>query len=312
MEYCMTPPPPHKKVSLKIIGTIILIAIICLVIVVLVTGVFSASPQQKIPSQNIPPAIPTNSVVMPPTGALGSLVPVTIKGTNFSYGPSPSVWLEKTGERDITAIDAVVISQTQLACTFPLTASSISAGQWDVVVKNADEQSGSKIGEFTVVNEISPPLTWDWSVDGWKDWQHAASCAGITGTQTGSCQEYGPVMVNGHGEYGSTVTLDSIPTQSRVSKTFTASPGARWNSITFNGMLSSSSLPVARWMAIDVNGVRVFYANAAQTPPGNGQKFTVTQSFSPANSVNVRIYGGQDPTFGTSLYTIQFDSLTLS
>jgi hypothetical protein len=216
------------------------------------------------------------------------------------------------GEPDIIATDVAVISPTQLTCTFPLPASPASAGEWDIFVKNAGEKSESKIGVFTIIDEISPPLKWDWSVDGWGDWQHAASCTGITATDTGSCREYGPVMVAGHGEYGSEVNLDSIPTQSRVWKTFTAPPGTRWNTLTFNGLLSPSSLPVARWMAIEVNGVRVFYADATRTPPGNGEKFTITQSFTPANSVTVRISCGQDPTYSASLYTMQFSSLTLS
>lgn len=302
----METPPNNKDKSLKIVGIIILIAIICVVIAVIAFG--ALAPQKNIPSPNITPPSPFT----PPTGASGTLVRVTIEGKNFSYGPSPSVWLAKTGEPDITATDVVVILPTQLACTFPLPASYSSAGPWDVFVKNAGEQSVSKIGVFTIVNAISPPLTWDWSVSGWNDWQHSASCKATTGTATGYCVEYGPVMVDGHGEYGSNVTLDRVPTESSVSKTFTASPGTRWNTLTFNGLLSSSRAPPARWMAIDVNGVRVFYANAAKTPPGNGQKFTITQSFTPANSVNIRISSGQDPTYGTSLYIMQFNSLTLS
>lgn len=314
----MTPPPANNKGYLKIAGAIILIAIICLVIVVIMTSAFLPSPQQPVPSQNISPVSPTIPITpsmnrsTSPSGASGTIAPVTLAGTNFAYGPAPSVWLARTGEPDIFATDVAVISPTQLTCTFPLPASPASAGEWDIFIKNAGEQSGSKIGVFTVVDEISPPLKWDWSVDGWGDWQHAASCTGTPATETGSCREYGPIIVDGHGEYGSEVNLVSIPTQSLVWKTFTAPPGTRWNSLTFSGLLSSSSLPVARWMAIEVNGVRVFYANAAQIPPGNGQNFIITQSFAPANSVTVRIYGGQDPTYGASLYSMQFNSLTLS
>ena len=119
-------------------------------------------------------------------------------------------------------------------------------------------------------------------------------------------------MVYGHGEYGSTVTMDRVPTESSVGKTFTAPAGTRWNTLTFNGLLSSSQIPFARWMAVEVNGVRVFYANATQIPPGNGQNFIITQSFAPADSVTISISCGQDPTYGTSLYTMQFNSLTLS
>ncbi|PKL70016.1 MAG: hypothetical protein CVV30_01190 [Methanomicrobiales archaeon HGW-Methanomicrobiales-1] len=314
----MTPPPGNNKGYLKIAGAIILIAIICLVIAVVMTGAFLPSSQQQVPSQNISPVsplIPLTPSMNPstsPSGASGTIAPVTLAGTNFAYGPAPSVWLSRVGEPDIFATDVAVISPTQLTCTFPLPASPASAGEWDIFVKNYGEQSGSKIGVFMVLDEISPPLTWDWSVDGWGDWQHDASCTGTPATKTGSCREYGPIMVDGHGEHGSEVNLVSIPTQSRVWKTFTARTGTRWNTLTFSGLLSSSSLPVARWIAIEVNGERVFYADATRSPPGNGQKFTITQSFTPANSVTVRISGGQDPTYGVSLYATQFNSLTLS
>jgi len=293
----MTPPPNNKKLSLKSAGALILIAIICLVIAVIAIGAFLA-----------PPVNP----ITPSSGAAGTVVSVIINGTNFTYGPSPSIWLAKTGEPDINAADVAVISPTRITCTFPLTASSISAGQWDVFLKNAGEQSGSKIGVFTVINEIAPSLTWTWSVDGWGDWNHVALCTGTTGKKPASCVEYGPVVENGYGVQGSNVTFDRVPTQASVWKTFTAPSGSRWNTLTFNGLLSSSPVPFARWMAIDVNGERVFYANATQTPPGNGQVFTITQSFTPANNVTVMISGGQDPTWGTSLYTLQFYSLTLS
>lgn len=308
----MTPPPNNNKGLLKIVGALILIAIICLVIAVILTGTFTTSPQKKTPSPEISPPAPTVNFITPPSGASGTIVPVTIEGTDFAYGPSPSIWLAKTGERSINATAVIVISPTRLTCTFPLTAPSMSAGQWDVFLRKTNEQSGSKIGVFTVVNEISPPLTWNWSVNGWVDWQHSALCTQTTGKGTGSCLEYGPVIENGYGVQGSTVTLDRVPTESGVSKTFTAPTGSRWNTLTFKGLLSSSAMPSSRWMAIDVNGVRVFYADATQTPPGNGQQFSITRSFAPVNNLTVSISGGQDPTWGTSLYTIQFDSLTLS
>lgn len=308
----MTPTPPNTYGLLKIAGALIVIAIICLVIAVIVTGAFSTPPQKEIPISKITPAPSIISNIIPPTGALGSRVPVTIEGKDFSYGQSPSVWLAKTGEPDIIATDVAVISPTLIRCTFPLTASSMSAGEWDVFIKKADEQSGSKNSVFTVTNEISPPQKWNWSVNGWGDWQHAASCSPSAAKKPGSCLEYGPVIENGYGIYGSNVTHDRVPTESSVWKTFTAPSGTRWNTLTFNGLLSSAPIPRARWMAIEVNGLRVFYANATQTPPGNGQQFTITQSFTPANVVYVKISGGQDPTWGTTLYTMQFDSLTLS
>jgi hypothetical protein len=308
----MEPQPDNKKGLLMIVGAIILVAIVCLGIVLSSTGAFFSPPQKQIPvSQDITTASIGNSIITPLTGPSGTNVPVTITGTDFSYGPSPSVWLSKPGFHDIYAADVAVISPTQITCVFPLSAASIPAGQWDVFIRNVNEPSGSKIGVFTIVNEVSQPLTWNWSADGWGDWQHRSLCKGTT-TGSGSCREVGPVIENGHGIHGSDVTLDRVPTESSVGKTFVAPNGTRWKTLTFNGRLSSTSLPFARWMAIEVNGERVFYANATQTPPGNDQEFTITPSFTPANSVYVRIVSGQDPTWDTPLYTMQFNTLTMS
>jgi hypothetical protein len=67
-------------------------------------------------------------------------------------------------------------------------------------------------------------------------------------------------------------------------------------------------------MTINVNGMDVYTATADQTPPGNGQHFTITQSFDPANTVVIKITSTQNPNFGTdtTLYTMEYDSLTLS
>lgn len=308
----MTNPPPHekKKWSAVTVGALLLIVVIGILIVVIVTGVVSPLLQQKSVPLDVPIVIP--AAITPPDGTAGTLVPITLEGQNFAYGLSPQVWLTKPGEPDIPAIDVVVLSSTRLTCTFPLTGSSVSRGQYEVLTKNAGDASATRIGVFTVLDEVPPSLTWDWSTaGGWDGWQYRSSCTQTSGT-TGSCREYGPVLVNGHGEYGSNVTFDRIPTESYVEKMFAAPSGTRWRNLTFTGQLSSTTVPRARWMTIDVNGVQVFSANATQTPPGNARQFTITKSFSPANNVLVRITNGQDLTWGTTMYTMQFDSLTLS
>jgi hypothetical protein len=67
-------------------------------------------------------------------------------------------------------------------------------------------------------------------------------------------------------------------------------------------------------MSIDVNSANAFTGDAGQTLPGNGQQFTITRSFAPADTVTVSITSKQDPTFGTdtTLYAMQFNSLTLT
>jgi hypothetical protein len=210
-------------------------------------------------------------------------------------------------------VDLVVVSPALIRCVFPLPAASSSAGQWDVFFRTAEGASAQKIGVFTILDEKAPPFAWNWSNEnGWDGWQHTYACS-TTGTRTGTCLEHGPVIVSGHGEYGSIVTYDRVSTRSSVSKTFTAPGDTRWSSITFRGTLSPSSVPRLRWLSIDANGVNVFYANATMSPPGNGQPFTIVRSFAPANSVTIQIAGGQDPTVrDTTQYILQFDSLTLS
>lgn len=302
---------PSGKERLQKITRSVPVGILGLLLIGIITSAGCLTPSNP---QNLSPQSPEPlSSLDPSHGVAGTLVPVSITGTNFSYGVSPGVWLAKTGEPDITVVDVVVISPTLLKCVFPLPAASASAGQWDVFIKNADGSSVIKSGVFTVLDERAPSFEWNWSQEtGWDGWQYGYSCT-VTGTKAGACREYGPVIVNGHGEYGTNVTYDRVPTRSYVSRTFTAPNGTRWSTLTFKGALSSTSLPRLRWLTIDVNGANVLYANATKTPPGNGQTFTVTQSFAPSNIVTIQISDGQDLTVhNTHQYTLQFDSLTLS
>jgi hypothetical protein len=251
---------------------------------------------------------PTVTGITPISGDAGTTVSVTIAGTNFIPGTIPAVSLSKSGETDIIATGVTVISPTQITCTLSLPApSGTNLGAWDVSVKNPDGKTGTKSSAFTV-NANTPTLTWDWSIDGWGDWGHTASWVG---TETGPCSEYGPIIVNGHGEHGTAVNLDRGSTESSVSKIFTADYGAGWDTITFNGLLSYSGVPDGRWMTIEVNGLEVFGATALDTPPGNGQQFTITQAFPQSNSVTIEISEGQNPAWGP-LFMMQFDSITLS
>lgn len=303
---------PHvrKGKLLPVTGSVLSGCIALLLISAIVSAGCLSGPADN---QNLPSQAPASSTLVPSSGSAGSLVPVSITGTNFSYGVSPSIWLAKPGEADIHAQDIVVVSPALIKCVFPLPAASSSAGQWDVFIRTAEGGSAQKIGVFTILDEKALPFVWNWSNEGgWDGWQHTYACSD-SGTRTGSCLEHGPVIVSGHGEYGSIVTYDRVSTRSSVSKTFTAPGSTRWSSVTFRGALSPSSVPRLRWLSIDANGVNVFSANATMSPPGNGQPFTIVRSFAPANSVTIQISAGQDLTVrDTSQYILQFDSLTLS
>ena len=109
-----------------------------------------------------PAPAPSVTSISPNTGTAGNSVAVTLAGTNFVVGSSTStaVWLAKSGSGNITATNVNVVSSTQITCTLPLSApSSTSAGQWDVVVRNPDYQTGTLGNAFTVVNPPIPTVT---------------------------------------------------------------------------------------------------------------------------------------------------------
>ena len=166
--------------------------------------------------------------------------------------------------------------------------------------------------DHTISSSFKPASTpgpdWIWSRDGWGDWEHTATW---DGNIVGPCSEYGPVMVNGHGEHGANVNLNSGSGFSSVWRTFTDPSGSGWNTITFEGLMSGSDRPGGRWMTIDVNGQQVFYGIATQTPPGNNQMFEITGSFAQSPTVRVKISNGQNPLWGP-WFLMKFYSVKLS
>ncbi|MCK9593713.1 MAG: C39 family peptidase [Methanoregula sp.] len=137
---------------------------------------------------------------------------------------------------------------------------------------------------------------WNWSTDGWGDWEHSATWSG------GSGSEYGPLMVDNvegnHGEHGTDTSLSWGSTQSSVWKTFTDPSGNGWNTVEFNGLMTASSVPDGRWMTIHINDQQVFGGTALSNPPGNGVPFTVKKTFPQSSTVTVKISNGQNPAWG--------------
>ncbi len=256
---------------------------------------------------------PTITSIEPSSGQNGTVVDVIkVVGTNFGFGENPKIWLAKEGASNITATDTHIYGTTELYFRLNIPDSS-PAGVYDLYVESLDGQTGAYLGSFTVTYQKPNSLTYDWSTDGWGDWQHTATW---TGTVTGPVSEYGPIIENGHGVHGSDVTLDystaSGTTESKVWKTFTAPADSKFSTITFTGLLSASDFPKGRTMVINVNGNDVYSATAKSDSAINGQQFTITKPFTPANVVTVTITSGQNPTGVKSLYTLQYNSLTLS
>jgi len=259
---------------------------------------------------NPPPMI---SSISPQSGSNGTIIDIVkVTGNNFGFGANPDIWLAKAGETNIIASDTQIFGTTELKFRLNIPRSA-PAGQWDLMVQSKDGQTGAYLGMFTITPQIPTTLTWDWSTQtGWDGWQFETTCSG---TATKPCSAYGPVLETGYGEYGSKLTPESgSSTKSSVTRTFTAPPGTTWNTLTFSGMLSPSAADYSRSMTINVNGLNVYSATAQEDPAINGQQFTITKTFEPANEVTVIISGKQDPIFETdpTLYTIQFNSLTLN
>jgi len=267
----------------------------------------------KIAAFSLTNPAPTITSIEPSSGQNGTVVDVIkVIGTNFGFGENPKIWLSKAGVSDIIATDTHIYGTTELYFRL-IIPDSAPAGVYDLNVQSLDGQTGAYLGSFTITYQKPNSLTWDWSADGWGDWHHTATWSG---TVTGPVSEYGPFIENGHGVHGSNVTLNysdgSGTTESKVWKTFTAPTDSKYNTLTFTGLLSSSDYPKGRTMVINVNGNDVYSATAKSDSAINGQEFTITKTFDPANEVTVTITTGQNPTGLNPLYTLQYNSLTLS
>ena len=96
------------------------------------------------------------SGISPSSGIVGStVVPVSIGGNGFVSGAT--VRLNKTGDPDIIATGVNVGSSNLITCAISLPANT-TPGFWNVVVSNADGQSGSLPGAFLVKSPL-PTVT---------------------------------------------------------------------------------------------------------------------------------------------------------
>ncbi|PKG33493.1 IPT/TIG domain-containing protein [Methanoregula sp.] len=253
---------------------------------------------------------PTVTSIEPSSGQNGTVIDVIrVTGTNFGFGANPKIWLAKAGEANIPASDTQIFGTTELKFRLNIPASA-PAGQWDLWIESQDGQTGAYLGMFTITYQKPSERSWVWSTDGWEGWTTTSAWTPTTSTDT----IYGPVVEGGHGVYGTAVSTErrAGSTQSTVTKTFTAAPGEQWSTMTFNGLLSASEYPAGRSLAITVNGQDVYSATAGSDSSINGQEFTITRTFEPANTVTVAITGKQGTRLAVGSYTLQFNSLTLS
>ena len=108
-------------------------------------------------AQRVSNAAPTVTSITANSGTNDGPVGITnLAGTGFDtvFGVQ-SVRLMKTGQTDITATTVNVASSTKITCDFNLSGAAV--GAWDVWVQNADGQSGTLAGGFTVTEAPPPP-----------------------------------------------------------------------------------------------------------------------------------------------------------
>lgn len=235
---------------------------------------------------------PVYFIITPSAGSHGSIspsVPVDVvydRSTTFTITPDPGY-----------TVDRVFVNGGLVPTTTSYTFKSVESDQTIQV---------------TFKSTAPPPSSgaeWIWSRDGWGDWQHTASWSG---TQVGLNAEYGPVMVNSHGEHGTTTNLLAGSTQSSVWRTFSDPSGTGWNTLTFDGLLPRSDVPGGRWMTIDVNGQRVLAVTELNIPPDQwSQPFEFKVRFPQTPTATVKISQGQNPAWGPVFY-LEYDSLRFS
>jgi len=94
-------------------------------------------------------AAPTITSIAPSSGINNGLLSgVDIIGTGFLT--SPTVKLNMTGQTDISGVNVIYVSATEITCGFQL--NGATEGTWNVIVTNSDGGSGTKSGGFTIVN----------------------------------------------------------------------------------------------------------------------------------------------------------------
>jgi hypothetical protein len=240
---------------------------------------------------------PITFTITPIAGSGGSITPSS--PVTINYGESQTFTIQAAPNY---VIDDVRINGVSIG----------SIDQYTFGTETLNKARGDQTLEATFKSTAppqGPSAEWIWSRDGWGDWEHSASW---TGTELGLNSEYGPVMVNGHGEHGTITHLYGGTIQASVWRTFTDPSGVGWNTLTFTGLLPRSDLSGGRWMTIDVNGQRVLAVTEADTPPGQwSEPFEFRVPFPRTDSATVNISHGQYSAWGPNFY-LEYDSLRLS
>ncbi|WP_214084342.1 PEGA domain-containing protein [Methanoculleus sp.] len=162
------------------------------------------------------------------------------------------------------------------------------------------------IAGVTVIHTVTAGSAWNWSTDGWAGWAHTASWT----RPTGPCSEYGPVVVDDHGEHGVDVHLSAGAVIATVEHEFTDPSGVGWDSLTLVARVRGTDVPQGRWMTIEVND-EVVYAESgfSSSDPANLVPKEFYADFPQSETVRVKVSHGQNPAwrphFSMSYYSLE-------
>ena len=128
---------------------------------------------------------PTITARSPTAGNRGWPVSMTINGTNFVSGAT--VILNRTGYADIPGTSVLVVSPTQITCTFNLL--NAQAGAWNLAVTNPDGRGALRTSYFTV-NSPAPAISASTPATGVRDTSVSITNLAGTGFQPGALVDY--------------------------------------------------------------------------------------------------------------------------
>jgi hypothetical protein len=99
--------------------------------------------------RNSPPVV---TAISPSSNVDGALVACTIDGTDFDS--TPTAVLRRTGQSDIPGTSLVLVSGTQITCSFDTAGKAV--GAWNLVVTNPDGAPGTLVNAFSVSGAVAP------------------------------------------------------------------------------------------------------------------------------------------------------------
>jgi hypothetical protein len=136
---------------------------------------------------------------------------MTITGTNFVSGAT--VKLNRTGYTDIPGTSVVVVSATQITCTFDLL--NVQAGAWNLAVTNPDGRGALRTNYLTV-NSPAPTVA---ASPAFSPATGARGTTGLSITAPGTNLQPGMAVVLTRGS--TTITAYNVNVVSPTSVTFT-------------------------------------------------------------------------------------------